>query len=264
MKHSNPVERKTLKEMGVNRLKDDGLNIPLYANDVFNEEIKRMEYKNQKEKEYEEYQKMKEQKEKEKREERNKLIKINEMNQYLLSICAIMIILGITSICLGSFLNAIYSVIGILSTLYIGRRLKFNFDEVSNILLWNITQTLNDIIEYKIPYDIKGSYKNIVNKASFIMMISLLFLNSNNIIYGLSLFILILGFLMSLSFRDFKVITSKLNKLIICSIIGLFFKTILSFFILKVFTIDFFNVVLVNIFTMINLLKDIELEEPKE
>lgn len=264
----NPVERKSLQEQSRRRMMEhEDLNVPLYSDNVFTDEIKRREQKERIEREHEEYQELKKQKAQERKEEQSKLLKINEINGYLLSICAIMLILGVTSVFVGSFLNAIYSIIGIISTIYIGRRLKFkleNFDEVANIVLWNITQTLNDFIEYKVDYDIKGSYENIIKKSSIAMLISLLFLNSNNVIYGLSLLALIVGFLMAIAFRDFNIITSNLNKLIICAIIGIFLKAIISFFIFKVFTIDFFNVVLVNVFMIINMLNGIELEEPTE
>ena len=264
----NPVERKSLQEQSRRRLmENEGLNIPLYADNVFTDEIKRREQKMQIEKENEEYQRLKEKEKQERKEEKNKLLKFSEINGYLLALCAVMIILLVTSIFVGSFLNTIYSIIAIISTIYIGRRLTFkieNFDEVGNILLWNITQTLNDFIEYKIDYDIKGSYEGIIKKASVVMLFSLLFLNSNSIIYGLSLLILIVGFIMAIAFRDFNTITSKLNKLIICAIIGVFIKAVISFFVFKVFTIDFFNVVLVNVFLIINLLNGIELEEPIE
>lgn len=266
MRYSNPVETKSLQEQSRQQhLFDEGINVPLYADDLFKDEIKKREHKEQIERQNEEYNRIKEEQKREKQEYKNQLLKFNELNGYTLSTCAIMLVLGVTSIVMTSFVNAIYSFITIFISLYIGKRLTFNidkFDEVLNVLFWNITQTLNDFIEHKIVYDIQGSYKSIVKKATFFMMISLLFLSSNSVIYGFSLFALILGFLMSLAYRDFNTVTTSLNKLILFAIIGVFIKTIISFIILKVFTIDFFNIVLVNIFLIINMLKDIELEEP--
>lgn len=268
MRTNNPVERKSLQEQSRRQmLEDEDLKIPLYADDLFNEEVRKREYIEHRQAEIKKNEELRQIREQEKAEEKSKLIPFTQINGYLLSICAIMVVLGVTSIFLFSLPNIIYSIIGIISTIYIGRRITFkseNFDEVANVLLWNITQTLNDFIEHKINYEIKESYEDIIAKATICMMGSLLFLNSNSIIYGLSLLALILGMLMAIAYRDTDAITCNLQKLIISAIIGLFLKTIISYVFFKVFAVDFFNVVLVNVFVILNMLEGIKIEEPQD
>lgn len=266
MRRNNPVERRSLQEQSRRQMmEDEDLKVPLYAEDRFKEEVKKREHLEQieiKNKKNEELMKIKKQ---EREEYKNKLIPFIEINGYLLSICAIMLMLGVTSVFMLSFYNVIYSIIGIISTIYIGRRIRpisESLDETTNILIWNISQTLNDFVEYKINYDIKASYEGVVAKSTICLMGSLLFLNSNNIIYGLSLLALIMGILMSIAYRDIETITCVLNKLLVCAIVGLFIKAIFSYFVLSIFTIDFFNVVLINLFVILNMLKDIEIKEP--
>lgn len=266
MKYKNPLEKKSLQEKSRQQhLFDEGINVPLYADDLFKEELRQRQFREEIERNNEEYQRLKEEERKEKQEYKSKLLKFHQLNGHTLSTCAILLILAITSLAMESYLNAIYSIIGIFVSIYIGKRLTFNidkFDDVLNVLLWNITQTLNDFIEHKIDYEIKESYEGIISKATLFMSVSLLLFNSNSIVYGFSLLALILGFLMALAYRDLNSITISLNRLILFAIIGIFIKTIISYFIFKVFTIDFFNIVLVNIFLIINMLKDIELQEP--
>lgn len=268
MKSEKLIEKKSLQEQKQKKIMNcEDLDIPLYADDKFNEEIKLRTNEEKKKLQNEKSKENKELKAVEKAEKNKRLIPLFNINGYLLSTCAVMIILGVTSFFMNNLLNAMYSLIAMLITIYIGRRLTFkakDIDEIGNVLIWNITQTLNDFIEYKLNYDIKESYRKIIKISSVSSILSLLLLNSNNIIYGMSLVLLTIGYLMAIAYRDFSSITCNLNKLIICSLIGIFIKTILSYFILHIFTIDFFNVIAIDMFVIIKLLEGINIEEPVE
>lgn len=260
------TENSSLKEQRkVQLFKTGDMNVPLYSDDKFNKEIKLVEEKREIEEQIEKHKEQRYLNLKEKEEYKKNLIPFMNINGYLLSVCSISLILGITSISQLNIKCFIYSIFSIFVTIWVGRRLTFNkdkYDNLFNVLLWNITQSLSDFIEYKISYDLKSNYVKFIKKCSICASISLLFLNSNNIFFGLSLILLLIGYLVSFAYRDFDSILNTLNKLIMFALIGLFLKTFLSFFICDFFIIDFSNILVINILTVISLIKYLKLEEP--
>ncbi|HBF3307023.1 TPA: hypothetical protein KOB88_001938 [Clostridioides difficile] len=193
-----------------------------------------------------------------------KLIPFTQIDSNLLLCCGLLIISIITSFIVAKWELFIYSVICIFLTIYVGRRLKFREknDEVTNVVIWNLSQSINDFIEYKIKnYDLLGDYKNLLLKTSIVLAICLLFIVNSAICLIPTLFFILLFFI-SFAKREVETINLFIKILIVVSAIGFMLKSITIIVFTGIFDVDLFNIIAVNIFAVVQFLcKNIEIEE---
>ncbi|MCC0727635.1 hypothetical protein KGF51_14600 [Clostridioides sp. ZZV14-6045] len=195
----------------------------------------------------------------------DELIPFTQIDSKLLLCCWLLIISIITSFIVAKWELFIYSVIFIFLTIYIGRRLKFRGknDEVTNVVIWNLSQSINDFIEYKIKnYDLLGDYKNLLLKTSIVLAICLLFVVNSAICLIPTLFFILLFFI-SLANKNFCEIRKCIKWLIVTGFLGFVLKIIFAVIATNNLSIDLFNIININIFTIIQLIIDnIEIKEP--
>lgn len=194
-----------------------------------------------------------------------KFIPFTQIDANLLLCCGLLIISIITSFIVAKWELFIYSVICIFLTIYIGRRLKFRKknDEVTNVVIWNLSQSINDFIEYKIKnYDLLGDYKNLLLKTSIVLAICLLFVVNSAICLIPTLFFILLFFI-SFANKNFCEIRKYIKWLIVTGFLGFVLKIIFAITVTNNLSIDLFNIININIFTIIQLIIDnIEIKEP--
>ncbi|MCC0671803.1 MULTISPECIES: hypothetical protein [unclassified Clostridioides] len=193
------------------------------------------------------------------------LIPFTQIDSKLLLCCGILIISIIASFIVAKWELFIYSVICTFLTIYIGRRLKFkeNNDEVTNVVIGNLSQSINDFIEYKIKnYDLLGDYKNLLLKTSIVLTICLLFVVNSAICLIPTLFFILLFFI-SFANKNFCEIRKCIKWLIVTGFFGFVLKMIFAIIVTNNLSIDLFNIININIFTIIQLIIDnIEIKEP--
>lgn len=239
----------------------DNTNIPMYNDEKINKEM-------QKRKKQEDNERRK--KEEERKKAEKKALKMSRFHIteipiiMILSICFMIAIIGV-SIYEKQYLNVIYSIIGIVSTVYIGKRLRFTFDETLNVLIWNITQTIRDFIDYRLKLDFFSGSEKRVQSLSVIFSIAILFLNSNNILYGLFMAIVIITYIISFANREFDTLTHNANTITLFAFFGLIVKTIFYSLYYKMLYVDFMNIILIVLFTLIaHYTKNLPIYEPEE
>lgn len=249
----NPNDKKDKKE--------NSIHIPLYNDDEFNKELEKQK-KSIEEKQLKEAQ---EEARKLKEEAKNKLIPLSEINQFLLLASSFSLILMGVAIFDLKLSYIVSGIISIIVCIYIGRRLKINYDETLNVLLWNVTQTLKDFIEYKIPFDLYTDNSSRVKQMSILFTFIVATTNSNNILYGFGFIFILITYLISFSYRDTDTISFYSNKVVIGALFGLIFKTIVDTAFNSTLTIDFMNIIVVLIFVVIEYLTSIcQIYEPEE
>lgn len=212
------------------------------------------------------YKKEQERKEKEKLEKlkiKESRYKVEEIPlPMVLSICFLISIMGISF--KSNLLYVLYSIIGIVVTIFVGKRTKYKFDNTLNILLWNISIAINDFIKFKLKID--NSYetnKKTLNMYSIFFIICLLLLNSTNILYGISFILIIFIILLTIGNKNFDLISEVSYKIALFSFVGLITKTILYSIIYQSLNIDFMNIIMVDLFGSIYAYtKDLEIYKP--
>ena len=238
---------------------DNDLNMPIYNDETINKEINERESKERLERENRE----KEEAIKLKKEDRKNLIPIMNISEYLLIACAFLIILATLSLFTFNFMYAIYSIVSIVITLYIGRRLKINFDEELNIILWNTSESFKDFFEYRLKYDFLSGSRERLNKISIIFSVILFTFNSNSIVFSVSLVLMIFCYVVSFSNKEIDSIEYNSKIIILGALAGLIIKTLLNTFFSGVLVIDFMNIIVLNIFVAINTFsREAKIHEP--
>lgn len=201
---------------------------------------------------YEKEQEKKAQLKLEKQKEKEKRYKIEELPIFMiLNVCFLISIIGLSFSKRPIYI--LYSIISIFFIIYIGKRTKYEFDNTLNILLWNITKSLNDFVKYKVK--INNSFENnqkVLKISSILLGVSLLFISSTNIIYGLSLFFMIGILLVTFANKDFELISSTTNIICILAFIGLIIKSIMYSIISGQLQVDFMNIIVSMLFSSIN------------
>lgn len=200
-----------------------------------------------------------------KEEEKKRRVSFLQFPKIILASYVLLIIGSIVSLAFKEYLYIFYSVITIFMSYYLNRRLKFNNInmELVNVLLWNLTNSINDFIKYQLSPKILENYKKNTTLISSIFMILLILLQSNNVIFIIGLIALIAQFIVCFANKDFEFINEKVNFLIIMTVLGFFVKIIIPLFFTKTFYLDFGFMVLLNIFVTIDFFtKNITLHKP--
>lgn len=252
---------KSLSDNSVFKDKKSENNIPAY-NDT--EIIRKME-KTEREKMRVLEAENNEKKRLEKLEYKKSLNKFSEINDYLLFIIGLSVIGIIASLMFLKINYVIYCGLSCYLAYFIGKRLKPIEDEdnVLQILLWNLSENINDFFEHKIKYDMKSDYINDVAKYSTIFAIISALFNSNTILYPISLAFLILSFIVAFACKDIDVILEKKNLILGGLIGGFLVKGVIHSIIRGVLVIDLFNVALaIGFIILFHFLENVSLEEP--
>lgn len=250
-----------------NILNNEELNIPAFNDELINREIKQQEIIEEQKINAETYKEEKILEEEEKKEYKKTLIPFMNINGYLLIGCVLCIALGITSIVNLKIIPTIYAVISIIFTLFIGRRLRFKEPDcpLLNLLLWNLSQSINDFFKHKIEYEVISNLDKAISITGYTLLASVMVLNSNCLFYGISLLGFIVVFIMCMAVREFNEFNIFTKKIMVGCLFGLVFKTIFETFIFGAFTVDFFNIVVLNLMAILNLFAEkITITEPEE
>lgn len=235
------------------------LNIPLYNDEKVNEEIRHRETQQKMEREN----KKKAQEKKLRKEERKLLNPISAIDGLLLMTCCLSIVLIAISLAFGNIIYIVYSVIAIFGTIYVGKRLQVNYNKLLNVLLWNITQSIKDFIDYKVPYDLLSNSDFRLFKTSVIFSIICVIVPSNNVIFGIAFVITVIMFIVNFANRLTEDLSKNSKIIAIFCFIGVIVKVILNIILYKTLFIDFTNIVFISLFVSINFYtKNIEIVEP--
>ncbi|WP_368262605.1 hypothetical protein [Clostridium disporicum] len=242
------------------------VNIPVYADDKLQNKIKNRELELERKLKEKERLKDKEYRKKKKEEYKKTLIPISEINVILKILFIILISTSIFAIFKLNIIQSLYGLIGAFLTVYVGRRSRLKegaLKELDNALLWNLSEVINQIVEYKTDYDIKGSYVSIFNKVCYLLIISLLLFNSSGFIYITSVILFIISLLICVGFKDFEPIINNQPLIMGCALIGVIVKFTFALFFNNSISIDCFNVLIILVLNYLEVLKHFKIEEPK-
>lgn len=202
---------------------------------------------------------------KKKEEEKNKRVSFFKFNKLILASYFLMLIGIIVSLAFSKIDYVFYSIITIFMSIYLNRRLKFNNVnmELVNVLLWNLTNALNDFIKYQISPKLLEKNQKQITIACSVFMILLVLLPSNNVIFIIGLIAVFGTFIVALANKDMALINEKVNFLIIMTVLGFFVKIAVPLFWNQTFYIDFGFIILLNLFVAIDFFtKNITIHQP--
>lgn len=238
-------------------------NLPAYSDEQIHRKIKETQRQEKIKSQNAELQKIKE----EKMKYRKTLNKFTDFNDFILLTIGLAVLSLISSLVYIKINYLIYSIIAIVCSYYIGKRLKplNKEDNIWQVLLWNLSLSIDDFLEYKLQYEVKDNYIKNVNRITYLFCICVAVFNSNTIIYPLALFALLCSYLIAFACKDTDIIIDKSN-LVICSLLfGFVLKGVVHSLIRGVLVLDMFNLGLALAFILLyHLLKEIRLEEPIE
>ena len=127
---------------------------------------------------------------------------------------------------------------------------------MTNTLLWNLSQSLYDFIDLKIPFEVFSNKNKWLDMYTVFGTILYICCNSSNILYGLVTIMIIISYLVSFAMKDIENIHSRVRFICIGLFIGVFVKSIITYTVSGIMTFDAMNVVLLNIFTIIKIYTD--------
>lgn len=200
-----------------------------------------------------------------KEEQQKRRVKFTEFNKLILASYFLLILGTIISVVYNEYEYILYSIITIIMSYYLNRRLKFNNVnmELVNVLLWNLTNSINDFIKYQISPKLLNDYKKNMTTVCSIFMILLVLLPSNNVIFIIGMIATFATFLVTFANKDLLLINEKVNFLIIMTVLGFFVKIAIPLFFTKTFYLDFGFIVLLNIFVALDFFtKNITIYQP--
>lgn len=236
-------------------------NIPAYNDNSIVGKIEKSEKERERADELKEAQKRK----LEKIEYKKSLNKFSEINDSLLLIMGLSIVGIIASLMFLKFNYVIYCAISCYLAYFVGKRLKPIEDEnnILQILLWNLSENINDFFEYKIKFDMKADYVNDVAKYTTIFAIISGLFNSNTILYPIALLMLLLSFIVSFACKDVEIILEKKNLILGALIGGFLVKGLIHSMIRGVLVLDLFNLALaIGFIALFHFLEYVDLTEP--
>ena len=258
------------KEVMINRNKllevEKEVNIPAYADDKIQTKIRNRELEKERKLKEEEKRKDKEQRKIRREEYKKTLIPIKEINVILKVLLGVLFCMTIFALVKVNIAQALYGAIGMYLTVFVGQRARLKDGEITdldNALLWNLSEFINQIIEYKTEYDIESIYVSLFNKACYVLIASMLLFSSSGLFYILSLIAFIISLLICIGFKDFEPIIDNQAQIMGCALIGLILKFIFALFIYQSVSIDCFNVLMILGFSYLDVLKQFKIQEPK-
>lgn len=244
---------------------DRDINIPIYADDKIQNKIKDNELKKQKKMKEEERLKEKAEKKLKKEEYKKTLIPLKEINVILKLLLSVLIAVTTFALIKLNFIQGLYGVISIYLTVFVGKRARLKngeLTEVDNALLWNFSEFINQILDYKTVYDVKSSYISLFNKASYLLIGSVILLTSSGIIYIFALMVFIVTLLICIGVKDFEPIINNQPMIMGCALIGLIIKFVFALFICQSISIDCFNILIILGLGYLDILKHFNIQKP--
>lgn len=183
---------------------------------------------------------------------------------YLLTIL-LCLILSLFALFKGFFSEAIFTFIAGVGTLIVGQNLRIGNSQpkLTNTILYNLSKSISDFIDYKIPYEIFENEDRWMDTYTILGSIIFICLPSDNILYGLMVVMLMLVFIVAFAMRDMQSIYSHTRLLVPACFIGIIVKVVFQYIYMGMVDIDLANIVLINVFSVINVLsKDLEISKP--
>lgn len=197
----------------------------------------------------------------EKREARKEKIKeykantvpIYKVKKSFLITTILCVILGLIALFKGFIGESIFTIISGIITFIVGQNIRLGNSQprLTNTILYNISKSLKDFIDYKIPYEIFENENTWSDMYTVLGMFVFAIIPSDNIFYGLVLIMIILTFFISFASTNISNIYNHVKLLIPACVIGLIIKAIIQYMYMGVIDIDLTNIVLINIFTII-------------
>ena len=224
-------------------------------------------------------QKLKEQKEQlaleklEKKEARIEKIKAYKQNttpiykikRSFISTAVLCFILSLIALFNGFISEAIFTIISGIGTFILGQNIRIGSSQpkLTNTILYNLSKSIKDFIDYKIPYEIFENEKTWMDMYTVLGMICFLFLPSDNIFYGLVIVMISLIFIIAFAINEIDDIYRHTKLLIPMCFLGIIIKLIIQYIYMGVIDIDLANIVLINIYSIINVYtKDLKITKP--
>lgn len=209
----------------------------------------------------------------EKKEERKEKIKaykqntvpIYKMKKTFIITTILCFILSLIALFNGFIYDSIFTIIAGIGTLILGQNIRIGNSQpkLTNTILYNLSKSIYDFIDYKIPYEIFENEKSWMDMYTVLGMIVFLFLPSDNIFYGLSIVMIGLIFIIAFAMNEINDIYSHTKLLIPACFIGIIIKVIFQYTYMGIIDIDLANVVLINVYSIINVYaKDLKIIKP--
>ena len=186
---------------------------------------------------------------------KNTSLRLSQINKFLLISIIYCIVFTIISLLNGLFLTGISCIICAIFTLFIGKvSYQKNEDrKLTNTLLWNLSQSLFDFIDLKIPYDVFPNKDRLLATFTFFGILVYTIFPSSNVFYGITTAMIIVSYLVSFAMKDVESIHRFVKPMITALFIGLFTKPILYYVLIGTLEFDAMNMILLNIFTIIRI-----------
>lgn len=245
---------------------DTSSNYATGINDLqFEKNIKEQRAKEKKEAQaIERYEKKEARKEKIKEYKKN-TVPIYKVKKSFLIATILCFILGLVAIFNGFITDGVFSIITGIATIVLGQNIRIGNSQpkLTNTILYNIHKSLKDFIDYKIPYEIFENEKAWMDMYTVLGMLVFIILPSKNVFYGVVLVMLIITFVIAFAANEIEDIYNHSKLLVPACIIGLIVKVIYQNIYMGMIDIDLANVVLVNVFSIINVYtKDLKITKP--
>ena len=176
-------------------------------------------------------------------------------------------LLGLFALYNGYWGEAVLTLLSGVFTIVFGQNMRMGSHQpkLTNVLLWNLSKSIRDFIDYKIPYEIFENKDKWLDMYAVLGMIVFAICPSSNVFYGIVLVLILLSFIVAFAVEDIKGIHQHCNIIVIGAITGLIIKALYGYIMMAVIDVDLFNVVLINLFIFIEArTQDLEIQEPKE
>lgn len=181
-----------------------------------------------------------------------------QIDKILLLTSIFSIIICIISIVEMSFNVTFSCIISIIFSILVGKSsFKKNEDrQLTNQLLWELSQALYNFIDIKIPFEVFSNKKKWLDTYTVFGCLIYIICSSSNIFYGLITIMIIISYLVSFSMKDIESISARVKYITVSLFIGLIVKSIFRYVYSGLITFDAMNVILLNIFTILKIYAD--------
>lgn len=174
-------------------------------------------------------------------------------------------ILGLIALLTGFIADAIFSIFAGVATILVGQNIRFsnNQPKLTNTILYNLSISIKNFIDYKIPYEIFENEGRWMDTFTVLGMFAFIILPARNPLYGLVILMICLVFFIAFAMNDIDGINSHVNLLVVACFIGIITKLIYEYIYMGIIQIDFANIVLINIFSILSVFtKDLKITKP--
>lgn len=182
-------------------------------------------------------------------------LKLFKIDKFLLITVFFCIFFFIYSLIQGSFGNIFSCIISIIFTILVGKSSYKKNDEpkLTNTLIWNLSQSLYDFIDLKIPFEVFSNKQKWLDTYTVFGVIIYILCSPTNILYGLITTLIIISYLVAFSMKDLKGIYNRVKIIIIALFIGIIVHPILNYVLSGTIVFQSMNVILLNLFTILKI-----------